>query len=84
MIHAHDIRRAYDKFALFYDETNNIRKLTLTEDGTNVPERKNFVLGGVALEEGQALPDIASLRAALGMLCMTQLKADVSLLPLPA
>lgn len=67
MIRAHDIRRADDKFAFFYDETNNIRKLTLTEDGTNVPEHKNFVLGGVVLEEGQALPDIASLRAALGM-----------------
>ena len=67
MIRAHGIRRADDKFAFFYDETNNIRKLTLTEDGTNVPERKNFVLGGVVLEDGQALLDIASLRAALGM-----------------
>jgi hypothetical protein len=67
MIRAHGIKRADDKFAFFYDETNNIRKLTLTADGTNVPERKNFVLGGVVLEEGQVLPDIASLRTALGM-----------------
>ena len=67
MIRAHGIRRADDKFAFFYDETNNIRKLTLTQDGTNVAERKNFVLGGVVLQEGQALPDIASLRVALGM-----------------
>lgn len=67
MIRAHGIRRADDKFAFFYDETNNIRKLTLTEDGTNVPERKNFVLGGVVLRDGQTLPDIATLRAELGM-----------------
>lgn len=53
MIRAHGIRRADDKFAFFYDETNNIRKLTLTEDGTIVPERNNFVLGGVVLEEGR-------------------------------
>lgn len=67
MIQAHGIRRADDKFAFYYDETNNIRKLMLTDDGTNVSDPKNFVLGGIALQEGQALPDIASLRAALGM-----------------
>ena len=67
MIQAHGIRRADDKFAIYYDETNNIRKFLLTDDGTNVAEHKNFVLGGVALQEGQALPEITSLRDALGM-----------------
>lgn len=67
MIQAHGIRRSDDKFAFYYDETNNIRKFLLTDDGTNVTEHKNFVLGGIALQEGQALPGIASLRAALGM-----------------
>jgi hypothetical protein len=67
MIQAQGIRRADDKFALYYDETNNIRKFLLTNDGTNVAEHKNFVLGGIALQEGQALPEIASLRDALGM-----------------
>ena len=67
MIQAHGIRRADDKFAFYYDETNNIRKFLLTDDGTNVAEHKNFVLGGIALQEGQALPEIASLRDALGM-----------------
>ena len=67
LIRAHGIKRADDKFVFFYDETNNIRKLMLTEDGTNVPERKNFVLGGVVLEEGQVLPDIGSLRRSLGL-----------------
>lgn len=67
MITAHGIRRADDKFAFFYDETNNIRKFTLTNCGTNVEEHKNFVLGGIVLQEGQAMPEIASLRDALGM-----------------
>lgn len=64
MIQAHVIRRADDKFALYYDETNNIRKFLLTDDGTNVAEHKNFVLGGIALQEGQTLPEIALLRGA--------------------
>lgn len=67
MIAVHGIRRADDKFAFFYDETNNIRKLTLTDAGTNVKKHKNFVLGGIVLQEGHALPDIAPLRVALGM-----------------
>lgn len=67
MIAVHGIRRADEKFAFFYDETNNIRKFTLTDAGTNVEVHKNFVLGGIVLQEGQALPDIAPLRQALGM-----------------
>lgn len=67
MIQAHGIRRANDKFAFYYDETNNIRKFLLTDDGTNVAEHKNFVLGGIALQAGQVLPEIASLRTGLGM-----------------
>jgi hypothetical protein len=67
MIKLHGIRRADDKFAFFYDETNNIRKFTLTDDGTNVDEHKNFVLGGIVLQEGQAMPEVDSLRDALGM-----------------
>lgn len=67
MIQTHGIRRADDKLAFYYDETNNIRKFLLTDDGTNVSEHKNFVLGGIALQEGQVLPEIASLRTALGM-----------------
>jgi hypothetical protein len=67
MIAVHGIRQADEKFAFYYDETNNIRKFTLTDAGTNVEEHKNFVLGGIVLQEGQALPDIAPLRQALGM-----------------
>lgn len=67
MIRAFQLRRADDKFTFYYDETNNIRKLYLTDDGTNVSEHKNFVLGGIVLEEGRVFPDLAPLRAKLRM-----------------
>jgi hypothetical protein len=53
------------RFTIYYDETNNIRKLYLTETGFNVTKHENFVLGGIALKEGQAIPDIADLRRTL-------------------
>lgn len=53
------------EMVLYYDETNNIRKLRVTEDGFNVKKYDNFVLGGVAIDAGQALPDIAELRKIL-------------------
>lgn len=67
IIQMHDLRRADDRFTFFYDETNNIRKLYLTESGTNVSEHKNFVVGGIVLREGQKLPEIAELRKQLMM-----------------
>lgn len=67
MIAVHGIRRADDKFAFFYDETNNIRKFALTDAGTNVDEHKNFVLGGIVLRHGQDMPGIDSLRQVLGI-----------------
>lgn len=67
MIEAFHLQRTDDKFTFYYDETNNIRKFYLTQHGTNVAEHRNFVLGGIVLAEGQALPDIAPLRARLRM-----------------
>ena len=55
----HDLSSADAAYTIYHDETNNIRKFLLTDDGTNVAEHKNFVLGGIALQEGQALPEIA-------------------------
>lgn len=37
---------------LYHDETNNIRRLTLSELGLNAPDNKTFVIGGVALFPG--------------------------------
>ncbi|MGN4069923.1 DUF3800 domain-containing protein [Burkholderia gladioli] len=67
MIGAFQLRRTDDRFTFYYDETNNIRRFYLTDSGTNVAEHKNFVLGGIALEEGRPLPDLAPLRAKLRM-----------------
>ena len=53
------------RYTLFYDETNNIRRLVLTDTGLNHEALDCFVLGGIALEPGAVLPDIALLRAAL-------------------
>ncbi|MCL1553166.1 DUF3800 domain-containing protein [Xanthomonas nasturtii] len=39
------------RLIIYYDETNNVRKLLLTDNGFNVSRYDNFVLGGVALNE---------------------------------
>lgn len=43
---------------IYYDETNNIGKLKLTENGLNAKKYDNFVLGGIAINPNQ---DIGSL-----------------------
>ncbi|OFA05655.1 DUF3800 domain-containing protein [Duganella sp. HH101] len=53
------------EFTLYYDETNNIRKLLLTERGLNVTKHDNFVLGGIVLRPGQNIGDIEELRRVL-------------------
>lgn len=49
-----------DEWIFYYDETNNIRKLHLTEDGVNA-EFKNFVLGGIVHPRDRELPNTDSL-----------------------
>lgn len=49
-----------NEWVFYYDETNNIRKLHLTEDGANA-EFKNFVLGGIVHPRSRELPDTDSL-----------------------
>ena len=43
-------------YTLYYDETNNIRRLALTDTGLNHDALDCFVLGGIALEPGAELP----------------------------
>ncbi|SCW96509.1 MULTISPECIES: DUF3800 domain-containing protein [unclassified Pseudomonas] len=50
---------------LYYDETNNVRKLLLTENGFNVSKYDNFVLGGVVVDEGVDFGDLEDLRGIL-------------------
>ncbi len=52
-------------YTLYYDETNNIRRLALTDTGLNHDALDCFVLGGIALEPGAELPDIGALRSQL-------------------
>lgn len=43
-----------EDYSFFYDETNNIRKFWITEDGLNA-EPKNFVLGGICHKQSKPL-----------------------------
>ena len=59
------LRGANDKFVIYYDEINNIRKLHLKKDGPNDKSMKNFVLGGIAHRALTSLTGEAELRSAL-------------------
>lgn len=62
----HQLRGVDDAYAFYYDETNNDRRLHVTEEGFNVPNPGCFVLGGVACR-GSTLPalDMTGLRQAV-------------------
>ncbi|WP_186190986.1 DUF3800 domain-containing protein [Burkholderia gladioli] len=55
----------HKRYTLYYDETNNIRRLVLTDTGLNHDALDCFVLGGIALEPGSVLPGVGALRAQL-------------------
>ena len=52
---------------LYHDETNNIRRMTLSELGLNAPDNKTFVIGGVALLPGTEIVEWQQLRQLLRM-----------------
>lgn len=52
---------------IFYDETNNIRRLKLSELGLNSPADKTFAIAGIALKPGQALSGWNDLRRTMGV-----------------
>lgn len=49
-----------EEYAFFYDETNNIRKFWIRDDGFN-EQPKNFVLGGVGHKKSEPLTGIDEL-----------------------
>jgi hypothetical protein len=53
------------ELTLYYDETNNIRKLRLRENGLSDDKNDNFVLGGIVLKPGQSIGNINELRKIL-------------------
>ncbi|MGE3476039.1 MAG: DUF3800 domain-containing protein [Rhodospirillaceae bacterium] len=61
------LRCADDVFTFYYDETNNIRRLTVSADGFNVKSPECFVLGGVAHRGPPRALDITALRSAVRM-----------------
>ncbi|TWB38022.1 DUF3800 domain-containing protein [Nitrospirillum pindoramense] len=60
-------RNLFAPLKIFYDESENFRKVRLTENGFNVDISKAFVLAGIALQPGQAVPDEATVRSKLMM-----------------
>lgn len=44
----HGLIKADDVYTIYYDETNNIRRLHVRADGLNVSEPKYFVIAGIA------------------------------------
>lgn len=62
------MRPSWDaRLHMYYDETNNIRRLRLSEVGLNAPGDKTFAIAGIALKPGQALSGWDELRKAIGM-----------------
>lgn len=52
---------------MYYDETNNIRRLTLSEVGLNAPDNRTFVIGGVAIPPEYTISGWEALRESLGI-----------------
>lgn len=50
---------------MYYDETNNIRRLTLSEKGLSAPDNRTFVIAGIALMPGRTISGWESLRTTL-------------------
>ena len=46
-ISIHKLKNVDDVYTFYYDETNNVRKFHIIEDGFNVTDPGNFVLAGV-------------------------------------
>lgn len=62
----HRLRGVDDPYVFYYDETNNDRRLHVTENGLNVPNPGCFVLGGIACRGASPPPlDLLSLRQAV-------------------
>jgi hypothetical protein len=61
----HGLNKLDEAYTIYYDETNNIRRLHVRADGLNVREPKCFVVGGIAHHGPARELDIVSLRMAL-------------------
>jgi len=64
-IHLNGLHKADDIYTFYYDETNNIRRFHITENGFNVNQPNCFVLGGIAHKGKRRAVDISGLRTQL-------------------
>lgn len=64
-IQLHGLTKADEPYTMYYDETNNIRRLLITPDGLNVRNPQCFVLGGVAHTRAARDLSVETLRTAL-------------------
>lgn len=64
ILEGNPLRAVHEVFTFYHDETNNIRKLLVTDTGLNNPNPKIFVLGGVVYRP-TAEPDWSALFAQL-------------------
>jgi hypothetical protein len=55
----------YDQLKFYYDETNNIRRLKLSEMGLNAPADRVFTLAGIVLKLGQYVSGWDAVRSAM-------------------
>ncbi|QLG94772.1 DUF3800 domain-containing protein [Pseudomonas yamanorum] len=62
MIALNRLENVDDEYEFYYDETNNIRKLSLRHGTTNETTYSNFVLGGVMHRKHAPLPNLNSLK----------------------
>jgi len=65
--HMPPLRNWDQPIQLYYDETNNVRRLSFSELGLNVPDNKTFVIGGITLKPGVEITEWAQLRKQLNM-----------------
>jgi len=63
----HGLTKADAEYVFYHDETNNIKKLRLSDQGLNVTNPGFFVLGGVVHEGSPHRLDLAPLRHAMGV-----------------
>ncbi|GGG87435.1 DUF3800 domain-containing protein [Edaphobacter dinghuensis] len=66
-IRFHHLGQTDSVYTFYYDETNNVRKLYVDEDGFNVASPKIFILGGIAHEGKVRAIDISTLRQAMNI-----------------
>ncbi len=54
IIQLHGLKNIDKRYIFYHDETNNIRKFYLKEEGYNQPTDLNFVLGGICFQQSSA------------------------------